>query len=97
MRMRIATTPSTITAFVLSLGLTLLLTAAAAACPTCKDAVADGPHGGDLVRGFGWSIIFMMSTPFLVFSGICAYFYYEILKARRQSHQRSELPSAMHG
>jgi hypothetical protein len=51
----------------------------AAACPTCKEGLG---NSANLVNGFGWSIIFMMSTPFLVLAGVGGYFYYEICKAR---------------
>ena len=52
------------------------------ACPTCKEGLS--ASGFNLVRGFGWSIIFMMSMPFLVLGGISSYFYLEVRKARRQ-------------
>ena len=58
----------------------------AVACPTCADGVANDPNHANLVRGYFWSIIFMMSMPFLIFTGLCSYFYFEIRRARaRQS------------
>ncbi|MEO8494547.1 MAG: hypothetical protein ABI614_05730 [Planctomycetota bacterium] len=65
----------------------LLLTLAcvantASACPTCKDAMAGDPANSNMVIGYFWSILFMMSMPFLVFSGVAAYFYYEVRCAR---------------
>lgn len=61
-----------ITALSLSTGL-------AAACPTCKAAMAGNEH---LIRGYFWSIIFMMSMPFLLFSSFASYFFYLVRKAR---------------
>ncbi len=58
------------------------------ACPSCKDSL--GANSANLVRGFGWSIIFMMSAPFLTFLGIGAYFYYEVRKAR---HNQRHMPA----
>ena len=52
------------------------------ACPTCKDAVADGPQQAAVVRGYFWSILFMMSMPFLIFGGLAGYFYYQVRQAR---------------
>lgn len=52
------------------------------ACPTCKESLADG-NNQNLVRGFGWSVLFMMSVPFLIVAGLTSYFYYEVRKARR--------------
>lgn len=54
----------------------------AMACPTCAEGVANDPHHADLVRGYFWSIIFMMSMPFLIFTALCSYFYYEIRRGR---------------
>ena len=56
--------------------------ALAMACPTCKQGIAEATNNPNLVRGYGWSIMFMMSTPFLILAGIGGYFYYEICKAR---------------
>lgn len=53
----------------------------AEACPTCKQGLAENDM--NMVRGFGWSIIFMMSVPFLTLGGLSGYFYYEVCKARR--------------
>jgi len=66
---------------------TLLLTfacmaATASACPTCKDGMAGDPAYSNMVNGYFWSILFMMSMPFLVFSVVAAYFYYEVRCAR---------------
>ncbi|MDA1051050.1 MAG: hypothetical protein O3C40_11305 [Planctomycetota bacterium] len=54
----------------------------ASACPTCKDGMAGDPAYSNMVKGYFWSILFMMSMPFLVFSGVAAYFYYEVRRAR---------------
>ena len=49
------------------------------ACPTCKYGMAGHDH---LIRGYFWSIVFMMSMPFLLLSSFAAYFYYLVRKAR---------------
>jgi hypothetical protein len=56
--------------------LVLLLASVAAACPTCKDGLAQNdPHGRSLAAGISYSILFMMSMPYLVLAtfGSCAY------------------------
>jgi len=60
----------------------LCLQGVAAACPTCAEGMNNDVHHASLVRGYFWSIIFMMSMPFLVFAGVCGYFYYEIRRGR---------------
>ncbi|MEX0819899.1 MAG: hypothetical protein WD070_09895 [Pirellulaceae bacterium] len=54
----------------------------ASACPTCKDGMAGDPAYSSMVNGYFWSILFMMSMPFLVFGGVASYFYYEVRRAR---------------
>lgn len=54
----------------------------AEACPSCKDGLASGPNGS-LVRGVFYSIIFMMSMPFLILGGLGTYGYLLVRKARR--------------
>ena len=54
----------------------------AAACPTCKDNLAHDPASANLVRGYAYSILFMLSMPFLILFGIGGYFYWQIRKAR---------------
>lgn len=53
----------------------------ASACPTCREALVDG-HGGDLMSGYFWSIVFMMSMPFLLLGSFALYCYWQIRKAR---------------
>lgn len=62
----------------------LLLESTAAACPSCKNALAsqDGKQG-DIVSGFMWSILFMLSMPFALVGSFGAYMYVLVKKARR--------------
>ena len=66
----------------IALAAVLLLAAAATACPTCKDNMAHDPASANLVRGYAYSILFMLSMPPLILSGLSLYFYYEVRKAR---------------
>ena len=57
-------------------------------CPTCKESLAHGDaDSANLMRGYFWSILFMMSMPFLILGGLGSYFYYEVCKARRLQSQ----------
>ncbi|MBI1899971.1 MAG: hypothetical protein HYS13_02500 [Planctomycetia bacterium] len=56
----------------------------AAACPSCKSALAASDGGGDLVSGFFWSILFMLSMPVLILASLATYFYLLVRKARAQ-------------
>ncbi|MBP86117.1 MAG: hypothetical protein CMJ64_05275 [Planctomycetaceae bacterium] len=77
---------------------TALVPALAFGCPTCKDGLAGDPSTAAMVQGYFWSIVFMMSMPFLILGGISAYFYYEVRRARLQREQSdaeaSETPAA---
>jgi len=68
--------------FALAMVMTLLACSAALACPTCKDQLAHDPESANIARGYAYSIVFMLSMPPLIFSGLCAYFYWEVRKAR---------------
>jgi len=52
------------------------------ACPTCKAALGNDPASSSMVQGYFWSILFMMSMPFLIFGGLSAYFYFLVRRAR---------------
>jgi hypothetical protein len=52
------------------------------ACPTCKNGLDNDPAHSSMVQGYFFSIIFMMSMPFLILGGLGAYFYYEVHRAR---------------
>ena len=67
---------------VLALSGALVWTGIASACPTCKDSLANDPASASLVRGYAYSILFMLSMPPLIFSGLSAYFYWEVRKAK---------------
>ena len=65
----------------------------AVACPNCGDAMASDPVQAGLVRGIFWSILFLLSMPFLIFAGISGYFYWLVRNARRPVlAEASELP-----
>ncbi len=78
-----------ILAFVLLLSVTL--TQPALACPNCKDSFAEqGANGKNVARGFYWSILFMMGTPFAILGGFSGYMYLEVRKARRAAAMMNE-------
>lgn len=62
----------------------------AAACPTCKDNLAHDPAAAGLVRGYAYSILFMLSMPPLIFGSLCAYFYWEVRRARAQAERAAK-------
>ena len=59
------------------------------ACPTCKDDL-----DGNYVQAYGWSIVFMMSMPFLILGSFTTYMYYEIRRARRRQPSRNSVALA---
>jgi hypothetical protein len=65
------------------------------ACPTCKDNLAHDPASANLVRGYAYSILFMLSMPPLIFGGLSAYFYWEVRKAKaRRDADAASIPNA---
>ena len=68
--------------FVLALVVALLGAGVLHACPTCKEGLNE--DGGNLVRGYFWSIMFMMSMPFLILTGLSGMFYLDVRRARQR-------------
>ena len=65
-----------------ALALLLFFADVALACPTCKENLANDPEAANIVRGYFYSILFMLSMPPLILSGLSLYFYYEVRRAR---------------
>ena len=63
----------------------VLIEQTAMACPTCKDGMENDKNAASLVRGYFWSIVFMMSMPFLILTGLGSYFYWEVRRARAKA------------
>ena len=62
-----------------------MLPAVVSACPLCKDAKSDTDYPGgaaSLPKGFYYSILLMVSTPFAVAGGLVL----KIRHARRRAH-----------
>jgi hypothetical protein len=63
--------------------LVLLLASVAAACPTCKDGLAQNdPHGQSIAAGYAYSVLFMMSMPYLVLCTMGSMAYLTIRRAK---------------
>lgn len=64
------------------------------ACPTCKDAIAQNdPQHQQMVKGYFYSILFMMSMPFVVVGTFGGMAYLSIKRARRNSGDEVDLPT----
>jgi heme/copper-type cytochrome/quinol oxidase subunit 2 len=76
-----------------ALAMSFALSSIAAACPNCKEAMekSDPTHGG-VVKGYFYSILFMMGTPYLVLGTFCAVMYYRVRKARRSGQPPVRVP-----
>jgi hypothetical protein len=74
------------------LALLLLFASVAAACPTCKEGLAQNdPQGQSLAAGYYYSILFMMSMPYIVLGTFASVAYYTIRRARQQSTVEGEI------
>jgi heme/copper-type cytochrome/quinol oxidase subunit 2 len=78
-----------------SLATVVVLAAAdvASACPSCQAALASQEGGQRVVQGFFWSILFMMSMPFSILTGLSTYFYFLVRRARRENAVRVAVPT----
>lgn len=64
----------------LSLAIVFGVTGLAWACPSCKDGLEQGQS--NQIQAYFVSILFMMSMPFVIFTSLSLYFYYEVCRAR---------------
>src|SRR5215471_19979174 len=65
------------------------------ACPTCKDGMAaNDPEHEHMVKGYFYSILFMMGMPYLLLSSFGLYMYLEVRKARASNSASGDRPQA---
>ena len=70
----------------------VVLAGEALACPTCKSAISgDDPVSVARATGYFYSILFMMSMPFVIIGTFGGLAYFTIRKAREQQAADSEL------
>ncbi|BBO35017.1 hypothetical protein [Lacipirellula parvula] len=62
-----------------------LLTSDATACPTCREGLAENdPHGQSMAAGYYYSILFMMSMPFIIITTFGSFAYRSVKKAEAE-------------
>jgi hypothetical protein len=71
--------------FVLTIAAIVATASAAIACPTCGEGLMQAdPHAQSIAAGFKYSIIFMLSMPYVCLGTLCSIAYYSIRKAKAQ-------------
>jgi|SRR5262245_59038382 Na+-driven multidrug efflux pump len=74
----------------LVLALIFMIATVAAACPTCKEGLAQNdPQGEAVAAGYYYSILFMMSMPFAILGTFGSLAYLSIRRARAQQAQEN--------
>jgi Na+-driven multidrug efflux pump len=69
----------------LAVVLVLMIASVAAACPTCKEGLAQNdPQGEAVAAGYYYSILFMMSMPFAILGTFGSLACLSIRRARAQ-------------
>ena len=68
----------------------IVLADVAAACPTCKDGIAENDPGRQaMAAGYFYSIIFMLTMPFAILGTFGSLAYFSIRKARLEQEAAS--------
>jgi uncharacterized paraquat-inducible protein A len=58
---------------------------AASACPTCREGLAENdPHGQSMAAGYYYSILFMMSMPFIILTTFGSVCYRSVKRAQAE-------------
>jgi hypothetical protein len=66
---------------------------AAWACPNCKEGLAQNdPHGQSIAAGYYYSILFMLSMPFIILTTFGTFAYRSVKKAQAQRDAIAKLP-----
>ncbi len=83
-------------ALLIGLAAVLLAPHVASACPTCSEGLAanDPEHAG-MVQGYFYSILFMMSMPYILLSAFGLYVYQLVKKARKQKEAEQQAASVV--
>ena len=69
----------------LALLVVALLASDASACPTCREGLAENdPHGQSMAAGYYYSILFMMSMPFIIITTFGSFAYRSVKKAEAE-------------
>lgn len=64
--------------------LACVMSVEASACPTCKDGIAENdPAAQSMAAGYFYSILFMMTMPFLILGSFISFAYWSIRKRSR--------------
>ena len=66
----------------------------ASACPSCQAALNGDSSQADLARGIYYSILFMMSMPYIVLATFISCAYYSIRRARQRLAEADEMTVA---
>jgi heme/copper-type cytochrome/quinol oxidase subunit 2 len=75
------------------LALVLLIASVAAACPTCKEGLAQNdPQGQAIAAGYYYSILFMMAMPFAILGTFGSLAYMSIRRAQKTADHRTDPP-----
>ena len=70
----------------LAIVIVLLIASVAAACPTCKEGLAENdPQGQSIAAGYYYSILFMMAMPFATLGTFGSLAYLSIRRARKSA------------
>jgi hypothetical protein len=75
---------------VLAVTLVACIAAAAWACPTCREDLANNPQGRGLATGFYYSILFMMSMPFLIIGTLGTVAYRSVKRAQAERNASAD-------
>ena len=74
-----------LSAWIAPLALVAAIATVASACPTCSEGLAGSdPHHQSIAAGFYYSILFMMSMPYILLGSLGCLAYVSIRRAKVQ-------------
>jgi hypothetical protein len=71
-------------ALAIAVALVLAIATTASACPTCREGLAQNdPQGQSIAAGYYYSILFMMSMPFIILGTFGSFAYRSVKRAEK--------------
>ncbi len=84
-----------LTRWIAPLALVAVMVTVAAACPTCKDGLdQNDPQHQAVAAGFYYSILFMLSMPYVILGSLGYLAYLSIRRAKAQQALEASLSGA---
>ena len=80
------------------LAVMLMASEVATACPNCKAGMStNDPHAKSMASGYYYSILFMLSMPFLIVTSFSSWMYFAVRRAKVEREAKADASESREG